>query len=68
MYLKINVERRINRAETDAALTALADYLRTQDLAKEKMSRRLNTLAVIAFNLLVIVVLLIAVLRWRGFI
>lgn len=62
------LERRIDRGATDAALGALTAYLKTQDLSKERTTRRLNTLAVVVFNLLVIAVLFIVVLRWRGFV
>ncbi len=62
------LERRIDRARTAAAYATLRDYLRTQDLAKERATRRINTAVVVVFNLLVIAAGLIVVLRWRGFV
>lgn len=60
--------RRINSAETGAAAKALGLYLETQDVARERSTRRLNTLAGLAFNMLILFALLIVVLRWRGLI
>lgn len=60
--------RRINHAEAQADVQALSAYLKTQDMAQERTTRRLNALAGAAFNLLVVGGLFIAVLRWRGFV
>ena len=62
------LERRIDRAATDAAVNELSTYLKAQDLDRERTTRRLNALAGLVFNLLLVGALLIVVLRWRGFI
>lgn len=47
---------------------ALNDWLVEKDYAEERKTRRLNTMALIAFQMLLIAVVLIAFLRWRGLI
>ncbi len=58
--------RRLDYSTTQAAYRDLVAYLETLDLAEEKRTRLLNLLAGIAFNLMVVAVLVLIWLRWRG--
>lgn len=52
----------------DAAQGALAAYLTTIDPSERRMTRIIGITAVIVFDLLVIALLVVVVLRWRGFV
>jgi nitrate/nitrite-specific signal transduction histidine kinase len=58
--------RRIDPATLAAAERDVAAYLKTIDHAEERKTRLLNRLAGVAFNLLLVTVLLLVFLRWRG--
>ncbi|MEE4187488.1 MAG: hypothetical protein V2I76_03450 [Roseobacter sp.] len=60
------LERRIDQTECETAYRALAAHLKTLDLAQERRTRLLNTLAAVAFNLLAFAILMLIVLRWQG--
>ena len=60
--------QRVDAAAVDAAFRDLSDHLRTIDRAEARKTRTLNIAAALAFNLLLVVALLIAFLRWRGLI
>lgn len=62
------LQRYMDARALDADYRALRDWLGKKDYIEERKTRRLNTAALLAFQVLLIAVLLIAVLRWRGMI
>lgn len=58
--------RRVDVAAVEAAQARVRDFLRGIDPAERRKTRVIGVLAVIAFNVLVVLTLLIVVLRWRG--
>ena len=59
---------RVDRAEVLAAADRAERHLAAIDVADRRRGRLLGLLAVVVFNLLLVFALLIAVLRWRGFV
>jgi hypothetical protein len=60
------LSRQVDEARLDRALTHLDRYLRGIDPWERRKGALLNWLAGIAFSLLVVAALVIAVMRWRG--
>lgn len=58
--------RRLDYSATKSAYRDLVAYLETLDLKEERRTQRLNLLAGIAFNLLILGVLVLLWLRWQG--
>lgn len=57
----------VDPARFARAQAALRDHLLAINPREARITRLLGTLAVIAFDLLVVAVLLVVLLRWRGF-
>ncbi len=62
------LQRYLDAQALNADYLALHEWLSAKDHAEELKTRRLNLLALIVFQLLLIAVLLMVVLRWRGLI
>ena len=60
--------RMIDPARVDSAHRPVRDHLRGVDRADRRRARLIGIASVIAFNLLVVAVLVIAVLVWRGYV
>lgn len=60
--------RRLDYTKTHSAYRDLVAFLETLDLAEQKRTQRLNLLAGIAFNLLILGVLVLLWVRWQGLI
>ncbi len=58
--------RMVDVAAAEAAQARVRDFLSDIDPAERRKTRLIGVLAVIAFNVLVVAALLIAILRWRG--
>ena len=58
--------RMVDVAAAEAAQTRVRDFLKEIDPGERRKTRLIGILAVIAFNVLVVSALLIAILRWRG--
>ena len=62
------LQRYMDATAVAADYRAIEDWLIAQDQAEAAKTRRLNLLALIALQLLVILALTIAFMRWRGLI
>lgn len=62
------LQRYLDVPALTADFNALHDWLRKKDLAEERKTRRLNLLALVAFQVLIVAAALIWFLRWRGLI
>ncbi|MEM1073021.1 MAG: hypothetical protein AAF665_06335 [Pseudomonadota bacterium] len=60
--------RRIDLPGFETAAVDLQIYLESQKLSEQVWTRRLNRLALLAFNLLLIAGVTVAFMRWRGLI
>jgi hypothetical protein len=58
--------RRLDRRALDAAYRDIKAHLVTQDPAEQRRTQRLNLLAGLALKMLLLVVGLIILMRWRG--
>lgn len=62
------LSRQVDVPGAAAAAARLADHLRRIDPSDRRRTRVLGVLAVISFNLLILIAITLAVLAWRGFI
>ncbi|QFS81785.1 hypothetical protein FIU97_03255 [Roseivivax sp. THAF40] len=62
------LSRMIDTRKTERAAERLRDWLGAVDVADRRKGRVLDLLGSLSFNLICLVVLLMVVLRWRGFI
>ncbi|MFK7745720.1 MAG: hypothetical protein AB8B47_11745 [Roseobacter sp.] len=58
--------RQIDYPAVDRAYQDVSDHLRGLDLADARWGRFLNIAALIALNVLIVIVLVVLLLRWRG--
>lgn len=58
--------RMVDELKVRQAHRVLVDYLQTIDPADRRKGALLSALGIVVFNLLVVFVVLVAVLRWRG--
>lgn len=63
-----NLSRQVDTGAARAAAERMATHLQTIDPRQRRRTRILGILSVIAFNLLVVFVVLVCVLVWRGFV
>lgn len=62
------LSRMIDGKDATRAAIHLRDWLEEVDVADRRKGRVLDLLGTLSFNLILVFVLLIAVLRWRGFV
>lgn len=63
-----HLSRQVDQDAAQAAAGRLIAHLKTVDPSQRRRTKILGTLSVIGFNLIVLFVILVVVLVWRGFV